>query len=137
MKNAIALLFLATACAACSKEPAAPAAPAATASTEPASVVDAQPAAPQATTHPGKLVYDKWCGICHGRGERMPGTASLQAKYSGAIPAALEDRSDMNAEFITFYVRNGVMIMPAFRKTEVTDADLATLIDYLSQKKAP
>lgn len=94
-------------------------------------------AAETAAHHPGKAVYDKWCGICHGRGERMPGTASLQVKYQGAIPAALEDRSDMTPEFVAFYVRNGVMIMPAFRKTEVTDADLGVLVEYLSRKQEP
>lgn len=129
MKNAIALVFLAASCAACSKEPAVP--------TVPAGPAAAATAAPQAPAHPGKLVYDKWCGICHGRGERMAGTASLQAKYKDAIPAALEDRSDMTPEFVKFYVRNGVMIMPAFRKTEITDADLEVLTEYLSHKKAP
>lgn len=127
MKNAISLVFLAIACAAYAKEPVAPA----------ASTVSAAAVLPETPAHAGKLVYDKWCGICHGRGERMAGTASLQAKHKGELPAVLEDRSDMNAEFIKFYVRNGVMIMPAFRKTEVTDVDLQALTDYLTRNKAP
>lgn len=90
--------------------------------------------ATQASHQLGKAVYDSRCGICHGRGERMPGTASLQAKYQGAIPAALEDRRDMPAQFIEFYVRNGVMIMPAFRKTEISDADLQALVEYLGRR---
>lgn len=80
----------------------------------------------------GKAVFDKWCVSCHGVGKRMPGTASLEAKYAGSIPAALEQRKDMNPEFIRYFVRNGVLIMPSFRKTEVTDAELAALAVYLS-----
>jgi mono/diheme cytochrome c family protein len=99
-----------------------------------AATPDAGAATTRASEHPGKVIYDTRCGICHGRGERMPGTASLQAKYQGAVPAALEDRSDMPAQFIEFYVRNGVMIMPAFRKTEINDAELKALIEYLGRR---
>lgn len=82
----------------------------------------------------GKAVFDKWCASCHGTGARMAGTASLEAKYGGSIPAALEQRKDMNPDFIRYFVRNGVLIMPPFRKTEVTDADLAALAAYLSHQ---
>lgn len=131
MNKIIALLLWSIAGAACADDAGN------TASQGAGTVPAALPVVAQAPTHAGKLVYDKWCGICHGRGERMPGTASLQAKYKDAIPAALEDRSDMAPEFVKFYVRNGVMIMPAFRKTEITDADLEVLTEYLSHKKAP
>lgn len=84
----------------------------------------------------GKQVFDHSCVACHGTGERMAGTASLAVKYSdGSIPAALQERSDMSPDFIRFFVRNGVMIMPAFRKTEITDADLNALTTYLSTPK--
>lgn len=83
----------------------------------------------------GKAVFDKWCAMCHSVGDRMPGTASLQAKYAGSIPAALEERKGMNPDFIRFFVRNGVLIMPAFRKTEVSDRDLAALSAYLSHEE--
>jgi len=83
----------------------------------------------------GKAVFDKWCAMCHAATDRMPGTASLQAKYSGSLPAALEERKDMTPEFVRHFVRNGVMIMPAFRKTEINDAELDALSSYLSNKK--
>lgn len=133
MNKIIALALLSLAGTACSGDRGGRAAAAAPApAPAPVAIVTGQ-----APVHPGKAVFDKWCAICHDRGERMAGTASLQAKYEGAIPAALEDREDMAPEFIRYFVRNGVMIMPAFRKTEVSDADLALLTDYLSQKKAP
>ncbi|MBB5497610.1 cytochrome c [Paraburkholderia sp. MM5384-R2] len=80
----------------------------------------------------GKHVFNQWCASCHGVGNHMAGTASLAAKYSGSIPAALEERTDLNPDFIRYFVRNGVLIMPAFRKTEVSDTDLAALAAYLS-----
>jgi mono/diheme cytochrome c family protein len=83
----------------------------------------------------GKHVFDQWCASCHATGSRMPGTASLEAKYGGSIPAALEERKDMSPDFIRYFVRNGVLIMPSFRKTEVSDADLDALATYLSHQK--
>ena len=81
----------------------------------------------------GDAVFQKWCAPCHGRGADKPGTVALQALYHGAKPAALEDRTDMLPEFVRTFVRHGVSIMPPFRKTEVSDADLAALAAYLTR----
>lgn len=88
----------------------------------------------QALAKRGKQVFDKSCASCHAPGNRMPGTASLAAKYGGSIPAALEQRKDMTPEFIGYFVRNGVLVMPPFRKAELSDADLAALAAYLSHQ---
>ncbi|MCG4454905.1 cytochrome c [Pseudomonas sp. MMS21-TM103] len=101
------------------------------------SAVIAAAAAPTKESEPahrGKQIYDQWCVICHAAAPRMPGTASLEAKYGGSLPAALEDRTDLAPAFIKYFVRNGVLIMPSFRKTEITDADLELLVDYLKAK---
>lgn len=87
-----------------------------------------------AAASPGKQVFDKWCTPCHGRGSRHPGTASLAARYGKDLPAALEDRQDLTPEVVGYFVRNGVSVMPPFRKTEITDADLAALGAYLSHE---
>ena len=84
---------------------------------------------------PGKHVFDRWCAACHAPGARFPGTASLAVKYGGSMPAALEERTNMNADFIRYFVRTGVMVMPPFRKTEITDGDLDALSAYLSHRK--
>ena len=60
---------------------------------------------------------------------------SLQLTYQGALAAALEERTDLTSEFISFYVRRGVGGMPFFRKTEISDADLAALGVYLSKNR--
>jgi hypothetical protein len=66
----------------------------------------------------------------------MPGTAALRAKYAGKVPAPLADRTDLTPASIRFFVRNGVSIMPFFRKTEVSDADLEALIAYLTRTRS-
>jgi len=80
----------------------------------------------------GKAVYDKWCTPCHGEAPRLAGTLALQNKYEGKIPAALELRTDLTPETVSYFVRNGVAWMAPFRKTEVTDAQLAAIGAYLS-----
>ncbi len=83
----------------------------------------------------GKEVYDHWCTPCHGASPLKPGTSALQAKYNGNPAAVLEERTGMTAEFITITVRNGISIMPFFRHTEVSDADLEALAAYLTEKE--
>lgn len=82
----------------------------------------------------GKQVYDKWCAACHASGPRYPGTASLAVKYGKDMPAPLEQRTDLTPELVAYFVRHGVSIMPPFRKTEITDAQLAALGAYLSRQ---
>jgi mono/diheme cytochrome c family protein len=83
----------------------------------------------------GREVYRKWCAPCHAPGpEHHPGTEALAAKYRGEKPGALEDRDDLTVEFTKQMVRQGVSIMPFFRKTEISDADLDALAAYLARK---
>ena len=83
----------------------------------------------------GAAVFNNWCSACHSRGPmNAPGTTSLQNKYQGSVPAALEDRTDLTVDLVKLFVRNGVATMPQFRKTEVSDADLAALAAYLARR---
>jgi mono/diheme cytochrome c family protein len=83
----------------------------------------------------GAAVFNNWCSACHSRGpQNAPGTASLELKYRGSVPAALEDRRDLTPELLKLFVRNGVATMAPFRKTEVSDADLEALAAYLSPR---
>jgi mono/diheme cytochrome c family protein len=81
----------------------------------------------------GKAVFEKWCTPCHGDGPGKPGTAALQALYKGQKPALLERRTDLTPDVTKTFVRNGVSVMPFFRKTEIGDADLDALAAYLAQ----
>ena len=60
-------------------------------------------------------------------------TAALAAKYQGAVPAALSERTDMAPAFIEVMVRQGISMMPFFRPTEISDADLDALAAYLTR----
>jgi mono/diheme cytochrome c family protein len=60
---------------------------------------------------------------------------ALQTKYEGKIPAVLLERTDMTPEFVKTFVRTGVSVMPFFRKTEISDAELDSLAAYLVNKK--
>ena len=83
----------------------------------------------------GHDVFQYWCGACHGAGPGHPATDALQAKYHDAKPALLEDRRDLTPEQVHFYVRHGISIMPFFRKTEVSDADLDAIGAYLARMR--
>ena len=83
----------------------------------------------------GKAVYDKWCQICHGdeNGSSGGGTMALRVLYKGAIPAKLEDRTDLSAELIKILVRQGRSGMPNFRYTEISPEELEAIIAYLTR----
>jgi mono/diheme cytochrome c family protein len=98
--------------------------------------VQGQAADKASTASAGKHVYDHWCAPCHDAGRaHHPGTGALAFKYKGEnIPAALEQRTDLTPDVIKTFVRNGVSVMPMFRKTEISDAQLDALAAYLSHQ---
>jgi mono/diheme cytochrome c family protein len=91
--------------------------------------------ADRAQLNRGKAVYDAWCGACHDPGPRHPGTQALDALYKGKKPGALEERTDLVPKLTETFVRRGVSVMPPFRKTEISDADLAALAAYLAPRR--
>ena len=82
-------------------------------------------AADDAAIQKGKQVYEYWCATCHG--PNLAGTVALQTKYNGSKPALLVERTDLLPAVTKSFVRKGVTIMPFFRKTEISDADLDAL----------
>jgi mono/diheme cytochrome c family protein len=98
----------------------------------PAGKVARPPAAGRAN---GKQVFARWCAECHAAGPGHPGTQSLQVKYQGETPAVLTDRADLTPEVTAYFVRNGVSLMPFFRKTEISDRELRDLSAYLAKGK--
>lgn len=84
----------------------------------------------------GQETFQRWCGACHGAGPDKPGTMALRAKYQDSRPAELLLRTDLSVPMIKLFVRRGVSVMPPFRKTEISDGELADLADYLSNPKA-
>jgi mono/diheme cytochrome c family protein len=87
----------------------------------------------QAAEPSGQAVYEHWCAPCHAPGPGHPGTQSLQLKYAGKTPAVLLERTDLNAQAVAVFVRQGVLLMAPFRKTEISDAELAALTAYVAK----
>ncbi|MEO8723974.1 MAG: cytochrome c [Sphingobium sp.] len=91
----------------------------------------------------GKEVFSKWCSGCHAPnparqrfgqglvGQVFAGTYTLEQRYKGAEPAALEQRIDLDPQFIETIVRQGLNVMPRSRKTEISDSDLTAICVYL------
>jgi mono/diheme cytochrome c family protein len=83
----------------------------------------------------GRAVYDRWCAACHDPGITHPGTHALMAKYPSGRRASgvIADWTDLPADYVSYMVRHGMSVMPQFRKTEITDGELAALAAYLSR----
>jgi (+)-pinoresinol hydroxylase len=89
-------------------------------------------AADQTAAMAGKAVYEHWCAPCHAPGPGHPGTQSLQLKYAGKLPAVLLERTDLSPQAVALFVRHGILLMAPFRKTEITDVELADLTAYVA-----
>jgi mono/diheme cytochrome c family protein len=82
----------------------------------------------------GGKIFDSWCSDCHSTAGG-PGSVGLQRKYRGTLPAILEQRTDLHPDYVKLVVRHGVSFMPSFRKTEISDADLALVAAFLASSK--
>jgi mono/diheme cytochrome c family protein len=89
-----------------------------------------------ASTPRGFLEYQNSCSVCHGPMPERPGTRALAAKYKGTVPAMLEDRKDLSPDLIRVVVRNGITVMPQFRKTELSDGQLEAIVAYLTRPRS-
>ena len=97
----------------------------------------AHAAPPAAAAASGQAVYEHWCAPCHAPGPGHSGTQSLQLKYAGKTPAVLLERTDLAPEAVAVFVRQGVLLMAPFRKTEITDAQLQALTAYVTRNYKP
>jgi len=91
-----------------------------------------RPAEAQVTA--GKADFMNSCAICHAAGADRPGTTSLQFKYGGRVPALLEQRTDLTVAAVKYFIRHGIAMMPSFRKTELSDAQVEAIANYLARK---
>lgn len=102
----------------------------------PATEHAAEPRMDETRLQHGKELYQYWCAACHAAGPGHPGTQALAARYGDVMPAALEERNNLTPALIEVFVRNGISIMPFFRKTEISDDELAAIGAYLSRTPA-
>jgi mono/diheme cytochrome c family protein len=99
--------------------------------------------AQQSAVQRGNAKFQHSCAPCHGAGvgddghAMLPGTDALRIKYKGAVPAVpalLEERTDLTAPVLKVFVRNGSFSMPPFRPTELTDAEIADIAAYIADR---
>jgi mono/diheme cytochrome c family protein len=99
----------------------------------------------------GKLLFQRYCAVCHGpmpakTGEPVlsgptapapgpPGTVELAYKYGGAVPGELEKRTDLDFGTVRQIIRHGFYVMPPLRKTELGDADVDAIAAYLTKDR--
>ena len=88
-------------------------------------------AALSAQEQQGKRLFNHTCVYCHGPG--VWGTNRL-SKRMDKEHALLENRTDLSPDAIQAIVRNGIGSMPPLRKTELSDADVAAIVAYLTRK---
>lgn len=89
----------------------------------------AQPAAPAPPASPGQALFRQTCVYCHG----AHGYATtLLEKQLGPGKGLLEGRTDLSPALIQHVVRHGFGGMPWYRRAELSDADLAQIVAYLT-----
>ena len=93
------------------------------------------PSAEKSRIEAGAVEFQNACAVCHGPGADRPGTTSLGFKYRGERPALLEQRTDLTSDVVKYFIRNGIAMMPQFRKTELSDEQVAAIAAYLSRKR--
>jgi mono/diheme cytochrome c family protein len=79
----------------------------------------------------GKEVFAQYCSQCHGPGD-APGTVQL-GRTRGKDKALLAERSDLAPEYIEYIVRHGLKSMPPFAPSDLDDARLKALVEYLTR----
>ncbi|MEH6638487.1 MAG: cytochrome c [Porticoccaceae bacterium] len=82
----------------------------------------------------GQQIYTLYCSACHNPGEGHAGTMKL-ALLKGEENSVITKRSDLNAEYIRFVVRDGLLEMAPFRPTDINDRELDSLIQYVLSNK--
>lgn len=83
----------------------------------------------------GRQLYGVHCVYCHGAGPGRAGTAAL-ARRMGQDRSLLEARVDLDRAYVQYVVRHGLNAMLPLRRTELTDAELGHVIDWLQRPRA-
>jgi mono/diheme cytochrome c family protein len=78
----------------------------------------------------GRALFNENCLLCHG--ERGHAT-TLLGKRLGPEKSVLDRRTNLNAELVRHVVRHGINSMPWYRRAELSDRDLESIIGYLTR----
>lgn len=87
---------------------------------------------PPASAPTGEQLFAAKCAVCHDAGGW--GTRALSRRVP-ADQALLTQRAGLPAAYAVMVVRQGVGSMPPFTPTDLSDADLDRLAEWLETKK--
>lgn len=82
---------------------------------------------------PGKQSWDLFCEGCHRPDAEGPGAVMLQRRF-GDERMAVKGNTTLAPEYIKQVVRNGLLEMAPLRPTDITNAELDLLIEFLHTK---
>jgi mono/diheme cytochrome c family protein len=80
----------------------------------------------------GQQLFAQKCAMCHGAVGM--GTGLLARRMKPEV-APLEKRDDLSAAYVTRAARVGILNMPPITRGDVSDAELASIAQYLSKGK--
>ena len=81
----------------------------------------------------GARVFEHWCQPCHDAGPGHPGTMRLGLRL-GERKSVLLERDDLVDVYVKTVVRLGFQMMPPFKETEISDAELDAVAAYVVSK---
>lgn len=83
----------------------------------------------------GAKIFENWCETCHAQHHNMPGTDHIRELY-GESRVDLRNSPVINDPYVRQLVRYGRGMMPPFRRTEISNAELDILVAYLVEENA-
>jgi mono/diheme cytochrome c family protein len=85
----------------------------------------------------GEALFSNRCGSCHLAGGMGTNLLTKQRMMAGEPPenGMLSNRTDLTADYVKSVVRQGKVAMPRLSRTEVTDAELDAISNYLGKAK--
>jgi mono/diheme cytochrome c family protein len=89
---------------------------------------------PGVSTPDGKTLYRRFCAGCHDPGPGHPGTMRLTELHREHPP--LIGRSELDPNYVRTVVHNGLIEMPPFRPTELSEDDITNIIAYITSPQA-
>ena len=80
----------------------------------------------------GEQLYAMRCALCHAG--FAPGTIMLGRRL-GKERALLTERTDLAGDYVRQVVRRGLLGMPPFTRVDLSDAELAHVVAYLTRSR--
>jgi mono/diheme cytochrome c family protein len=82
------------------------------------------------TVRSGKVIYELHCAGCHAAGLGHAATMKLELARPEGM-SVLVQRTDLTSAYIHHIVRDGLLEMPPFRPTDISDEELENLAQYM------